>query len=60
MEFTLKSCKSARFEGIFFHFLAKMTVLEGYRQIRAIIEYRGVALEFLVAKERKRQGKPLP
>ena len=31
-------------------FPAKMTVLEGYRQIRVIIDYGGDALEILVAK----------
>ena len=46
----LSSCKSARFEGKFFAFPAKMTVLEGYRQIRGIIDYGGDAIEILVAK----------
>ena len=44
------SCISARFEGKFFRFPAKMTVLEGYRQICAIIDYGGDVLEILVAK----------
>ena len=50
MEFALKFCVSARFEGKFFHFPAKMTVLEGYRQIRGIIDYGGDALVFVIAK----------
>ena len=45
-----RSCKSARFEGKFFRFPAKLTVLEGYRQICGIIDYGGDALEFLIAK----------
>ena len=46
----LSSCKSARFEGKFFRFPAKMTVLKGYRQICAIIDYGGDAPEIYIAK----------